>query len=127
VRGDRQQIYLHRIDVDWHFANALRSIDVKNDAAFATQLADRADVLNDTDFVIDASTKPAAYRPASILASGSQCHSQRASDSHWKPLRSSCFSDRDGLCSVWLRRCAVLGLRKLRGLEQCEVVGLSRS
>ena len=51
--GQGHQVDLHFVHVDRDLAGALRRIDVQDDAAFAGHLADRADILDDADFVVD--------------------------------------------------------------------------
>jgi hypothetical protein len=47
------QVDLQRRQVDRHLAGGLRRIDVEDDAALAADLADRGDVLDDADLVVD--------------------------------------------------------------------------
>src|SRR5690606_22561308 len=51
VRRERKQVDAHRLHIDPHFAHALRCIDVKQDAALATDAADSADILDDADLI----------------------------------------------------------------------------
>ena len=53
VRCQAHQVDRQSFQVNVDLASGLRRIDVEDDAAFATQLADLGDVLNDTNFVVD--------------------------------------------------------------------------
>ena len=53
VRRERHQVDLQRPQIDGDLAGGLRGIDVEDDAALAGDLADRGDVLDDADLVVD--------------------------------------------------------------------------
>src|SRR6185369_3961293 len=53
VGREREQVDVHRLDVQRQLAGALRGIDVKCDATLAADRADCCDVLHDTDLIID--------------------------------------------------------------------------
>ena len=53
VRGQAHQVHRQLRQVDLHLARRLRGIDVEDDAALATQRADRRDVLDHADLVVD--------------------------------------------------------------------------
>ena len=52
VRGKGSHIHIHFIDVERNLSGRLNRIGVEQDAAFARDLSDFLDVLNDADFVI---------------------------------------------------------------------------
>ena len=53
MRGQAHQIDLHRLHVKHHLARGLRRVAVEHDAVPAAHLADRGDVLDDADLVVD--------------------------------------------------------------------------
>src|SRR5690349_14207049 len=52
MRREREQIDVHRLDVQWQFARALRRVDMKCHASLATNRAHCADILNHASLVI---------------------------------------------------------------------------
>jgi len=53
VAGDRQEIDTHRFDIERELAGRLRRVGVKEDAASAAERADRGEILDRADFVVD--------------------------------------------------------------------------
>jgi hypothetical protein len=53
VRRERQQVDALLLDIDRNLASALRGVDVEQHVSLAAEPADGADVLDDSDFVVD--------------------------------------------------------------------------
>src|SRR5690348_9979216 len=53
VRRQRHEIERQRVHIQWDLADRLRGITVEEDAARTAKRADRGDILDDADLVID--------------------------------------------------------------------------
>src|SRR5579863_61483 len=52
VAGDRHEVDIHLVHIDWNLADGLGGVGVEDDAALMTELADFGDGLHDADLVV---------------------------------------------------------------------------